>query len=32
MQDSKCSVEYLYKNQPLYTEKINLLLAYFLWP
>jgi hypothetical protein len=30
MQDSKPSVEYLHKNQPFYTKKINLLLAYFL--
>lgn len=32
MQYSKLSVEYLHKNQPFYTKKINLLLAYFLWP
>ena len=32
MQCSKLSLEYLYKNQPFYAKKLNLLLAYFLGP
>ena len=32
VQCSKLSLEYLYKNQPFYAKKLNLLLAYFLGP